>query len=272
MVALMAYKKMNKKNKLKCVEILKQHPDIIKWNDEFSKLKNVPYEDFLMMQASTYPDDIRNSKNPNDHPTWHYVDYKIDANNLSDKTIMNPDANILTALKINLELLNNHTTSIPDKAIALCWVVHLVGDIHQPLHCSEFYNDEFKKGDKGGNSIWVKVDSTGAAVKLHSYWDGLLGKSEKYKSIYQQSLILLKQIKFKKTVADTSYMAWSNESFEIAKLNVYLSGKLPALLGVLKKETAPIIPNCNAYNKNSVAIAEKQIVKAGYRLSKIISH
>jgi hypothetical protein len=67
-------------------------------------------------------------------------------------------------------------------------------------------------------------------------------------------------------------VSWSDESFEIAKLNVYLSGKLPALIGVLKKETAPIIPNCHAYNKSSVAIAEKQIVKAGYRLSKIIRH
>jgi hypothetical protein len=159
---------------------------------------------------------------------------------------------------------------MPDKAIAICWLVHLVGDIHQPLHCSEFYSPEFKKGDKGGNSIWVKVDSTGAAVKLHSYWDGLLGKSEKYKSIYQQSLVLLKQIKVKKMEADSSYISWSDESFELAKTAVYLNGKLPALTGVSKKETAPIVPDCNAYNKASATIAEKQIVKAGYRLSKIM--
>ena len=45
------------------------------------------------------------------------------------------------------------TAAPADRADALCWVCHLVGDIHQPLHCVSLFNATFTSGDRGGNSI-----------------------------------------------------------------------------------------------------------------------
>jgi S1/P1 Nuclease len=51
---------------------------------------------------------------------------------------------------------------------------HLVGDIHQPLHCVALKSTEYPEGDRGGNSIRIRIASS--PTNLHSFWDGLLGR------------------------------------------------------------------------------------------------
>jgi hypothetical protein len=60
-----------------------------------------------------------------------------------------------------------------EKAIYLTWLLHLVGDIHQPLHCTAVFSEQFPNGDKGGNDAFIRIRSS--PVKLHAFWDGLLG-------------------------------------------------------------------------------------------------
>src|SRR5262245_32651813 len=60
----------------------------------------------------------------------------------------------------------------PQRALALSWLLHLVGDVHQPLHgVALFTAQRFELGDRGGNEI-----STGSGSSLHRVWDGLLGE------------------------------------------------------------------------------------------------
>jgi hypothetical protein len=64
--------------------------------------------------------------------------------------------NILTALADNGEI----AASDPDpqkKAIALSWLFHLVGDVHQPLHTSQLFSVDYPKGDQGGNQICIRT-------------------------------------------------------------------------------------------------------------------
>ena len=44
-----------------------------------------------------------------------------------------------------------------EKAIYLTWLMHLVGDIHQPLHCTAVFREQFPNGDKGGNDAFVRI-------------------------------------------------------------------------------------------------------------------
>ena len=51
--------------------------------------------------------------------------------------------------------------------------MHLVGDIHQPLLCTAVFSEQFPNGDKGGNDAFVRIRTS--PVKLHAFWDGMLG-------------------------------------------------------------------------------------------------
>jgi hypothetical protein len=50
------------------------------------------------------------------------------------------------------------------------YILHVVGDMHQPLHNSAFFNETFPKGDLGGNLMKVVLQN-GTTVNLHAYWD-----------------------------------------------------------------------------------------------------
>ena len=67
-------------------------------------------------------------------------------------------------------------TSGQEKAIYLCWVMHLIGDIHQPLHSVSLFCEAFPKGDHGGNDSLYRLGGR-RIIKLHQFWDDLLGKS-----------------------------------------------------------------------------------------------
>ena len=61
------------------------------------------------------------------------------------------------------------------KPIALCWLLHLIGDIHQPNHAITLYSEAFPQGDRGGNLSLIRIEN-GESVKMHLYWDGLMGQ------------------------------------------------------------------------------------------------
>src|ERR1700733_8864378 len=69
-------------------------------------------------------------------------------------------------------------TDAGERAIALCWVEHLVGDIHQPLHAGEAFTEKHPTGDLGGNALAVNTPS--GVYNLHSVWDELLGTNNDF--------------------------------------------------------------------------------------------
>jgi hypothetical protein len=68
--------------------------------------------------------------------------------------------NILTALAENVGVVKNQNDPEP-KAIALAWLFHLVGDIHQPLHTAQLFTVDYPQGDRGGNEICIRVTQAG---------------------------------------------------------------------------------------------------------------
>src|SRR5437899_1460249 len=61
-----------------------------------------------------------------------------------------------------------------EKAVYMTWLFHVATDIAQPLHCCALYSSTYPNGDQGGNRIRIKIRTIPA--KLHSFWDGLLGR------------------------------------------------------------------------------------------------
>jgi len=118
------------------VALLTTHPQFeTKWKPQLNQSFVPPDERdvFLFMLAARWPDDIRT--NPAfHHGTWHFINlpYKPEGQPASVQTVEPPPENVLSAYQANLDIVRGTATG--DRAVALCWVFHLVGDVHQPLH------------------------------------------------------------------------------------------------------------------------------------------
>lgn len=71
------------------------------------------------------------------------------------------------------QLQSNFSDVNDQLSFALRLVIHYVGDIHQPLHTVSAVDDEYPKGDRGGNSEWISPSVSGVG-NLHSLWDSVI--------------------------------------------------------------------------------------------------
>jgi len=118
-------------------------------------------------EAATWPDDMRSDPSPFWQKTatpWHFVTLNGTVYDHAP-----PEGDALTALDHFRFVLRDPKASLADKQLALRFIVHLVGDLHQPLHVG-------KCCDKGGND--VKVTWFGKPTNLHAIWDSQLVDEE----------------------------------------------------------------------------------------------
>lgn len=118
-------------------------------------------------EAATWPDEMRSAPDPFWQKTatpWHYVTLN---GVIYDRAP--PEGDALEALNRFRATLRDPNASLADKQLALRFVVHIVGDLHQPLHVG-------KCCDRGGNE--VKVKWFGRDLNLHSVWDSALVDDE----------------------------------------------------------------------------------------------
>jgi len=116
-----------------------------------------------LAQAATWPDDMRSD--PAEFwqkiaSPWHYV--TIPAGRTHAEAGAPPEGDAVTALARYRQVLRDPDASLDDKRLALRFTIHIIGDLHQPLHAG-------RPGDRGGND--VKVTWFGDQTNLHSVWD-----------------------------------------------------------------------------------------------------
>ena len=110
--------------------------------------------------ASTWADEMRSNPNFRKYSTWHYANMPFDISYSKSKKSAKGD--VVQAIKICKNKLSNSDLSLEEQAFYLRFLVHLVGDIHQPLHVG-------RAEDRGGNDI--KVQWFGNDTNLHRVWD-----------------------------------------------------------------------------------------------------
>jgi hypothetical protein len=129
-------------------------------------------------EAATWPDDMRSDPSPFWQKTatpWHYVTVAG-----SQYDMAPPEGDAVTALRKFRATLLDPQASLADKQLALRFIVHIVGDLHQPLHVGQ-------PGDHGGND--VKLNFAGRPSNLHSVWDaGLVDDQQLSFSEYAERL------------------------------------------------------------------------------------
>jgi hypothetical protein len=287
-VAAMAYRQLPAETQRHLAAILMRHPKFATWKKEFNAKKStfpakLDLGTFLFVRASTWPDEIRRSGNPFDHPDWHFVDYPVQQSDFSTgptPASPAPENDILFGIEESLRTIRDPHASPEARAAHLSWVIHLVGDLHQPLHCASLVNSTTypaPEGDRGGNKFFVSVPGKKLAEKLHSFWDGQLGTSTppNPRTAFNAAVQLesekprgeLPQLG---TAADVK--AWSLESLDVAVNHAYryekkVSGttKITPLPGSADDRRAPPIPA--GYSQQVEQIARERVALAGYRLA-----
>ena len=295
-VALITYRQLDDAHRRQVDALLKQHPHYdlcLSQNRE----EGVNAEEWAFMRAATWPDWVRPARGGTPEPErfkgpeitkyhqglWHFVTIPwvpttqrsaMDPSTLPSR----PEPNILTALAENEKILAKKDGSPHDRAVALAWLEHLVGDLHQPLHAGGMFSIDFPKGDKGGNDILVR--SNGAVMKLHSVWDGALGNSDSYLAIaFVADQIMrdpiLSEANLPELKKNTTFDSWAMESWHYAGAMAYLNGRLRYAsayayeMREVNDENVPPLPETYMINAND--LAKRRAAQAGARLAHLLT-
>ena len=187
-IAVLAFEKLSPEDQAELIRILKQHP---RFEQDFKIPESIrgnqrAIDRWWIGVAGEWPDLIRGNETY-DRPTWHYqlgatlvigdVDYPEDPGPLPEgATLATQELYIVQAIELCHKVFHDKTQSDADRAIALCWLTHLVADAHQPCHAGSLYSEKaFPQGDRGANAIPVKVEGQPNIKNLHAFWDSLLG-------------------------------------------------------------------------------------------------
>lgn len=260
------------------VRILRTHPDHAgMWRRAMDSIGVKPSarDLFLFTYAARWPDDIRNNPRRH-HRDWHFINHPYKPANQPGSVQARPPLaeNIVRAFEENRKILLDPAAADSTKAVALCWIFHLTGDVHQPLHAAALfttaYNDD--DGDQGGNQVFVRAPSSGQAVNLHGFWDGLVVSSDRFQTAVDRGRALrarkdLERGDFPELAAERDFEDWAQrESFDAAVRFAYLEG---ALRTSKTESGAKVLPQ--GYTSDSRTIAEKRAVLAGYRLADLLA-
>jgi hypothetical protein len=271
--ARLAWRQLTDPQRAQVVAILKKHPHFEEYLAT-RRPEGFSEDEWVFMRASTWADWVR-GRAPYDHPTWHYINHPIvPLGSAVDAAQHEPPAqqeNIVNQLGVCLEKVRGGSEE--EKAVYLTWLFHLVGDIHQPLHCTAVFSERFPEGDRGGNLALIRVQSS--PVNLHSFWDGLLGREVSAAAIGKdvqeiEQVMRDKAAEVKKEIdAHTTFESWGKEGLELSKKVVYLGGELKVAVNQGgrsgPREDVPQAPA--EYAPSCGRVARVQIGKAGMRLA-----
>ncbi|MBN9121356.1 MAG: hypothetical protein J0I06_19760, partial [Planctomycetes bacterium] len=168
------------------------------------------------------------------------------------------------------------------RAIALCWVLHLVGDIHQPLHAATLFSKDSPDGDQGGNNFIVRLENH--ATNLHAIWDGEFGW-DKLKGPNDSQFAVVDGLahdlvaRIRPTTVQREEMRlekWADESFRLAESKAYFSSTQQLLPGEIlrpqehRPHASELDPLPAGYAGLVKKTAEQRVTLAGYRMGTLL--
>jgi hypothetical protein len=289
-VAAVAYQKLTPATKVRVRDLLKLNPDYATWDKQIPA--GTPAEEhdrMIFIMAAVWADDIKGESRYSDdgtdggntpggatssqnigysdllrHKYWHFVDTPFSPDQTPLPAIPTPNAQTqIVAFRAVL------ASAQPDelKSYDVVWLLHLVGDIHQPLHSVNRITKFAAKGDAGGNRVKLFGD---AASNLHSYWDDLPGFECKFCNdkvqCVNRATVLATVLRpaTTKSSHNTDAAAWTAESVEYARTKVYRSP-----IGA-EDQPYTIVPG-SEYERQAYELALKRISVAGERLAVVLN-
>ena len=175
---------------------------------------------------------------------------------------------------MTLDRINRSWSSVSDaqRAVALCWLLHLMGDLHQPLHTVMLIAPgTLERGDRGGNEVRVRAGRR-APRNLHALWDGALGKSTRWRELSDQAwhLEAVQRLPSAVEVKGIDFAAWAEQSGALAREVVYVPGLRRRVAGQSSRRESPDFRPDDAYLERMKEQARSQIVLAARRTARVL--
>ena len=248
------------------IRLMASHPDRARFDRALGDLAGPARDRRTFELMARWADDVR--RTPYDHDDWHYSQKVV-----SPMRWVLPPAfgGAERAFRRELAVARDVRAKPGDRAVALCWVFHIVGDMHQPLHAALWMDRRFPITDRGGNAAWVRTAPEARPQKLHWYWDsaaGAAGLGRGSPAALEAELALAHPDDGAGTPPADPWRAfegWVAESRELAATTVYRRGTVP--LGTTP-ETAPVLPS--GYAEAARPAAEARLALAGRRIGLLL--
>lgn len=222
-----------------------------KYNRMFNKAS--PIGNFVI--AATWLDSLR-QKDVHWFDSLHYIDIPFTKEDTPLPAIA--EVNALVGIKQALAVLKSKKSSLSDKGMSLRILVHVVGDVHQPLHTVAKVSNQHPRGDLGGNLFPLSKNPIGS--NLHTYWDNgggvLIGQSKKFQ-VKNKARQLEQKWSCSAANQEKNPEQWIKSSHNIALTQVY----------TISPDTMP----GKRYQLNAQNISQKQILLAGCRLAAMLN-
>jgi hypothetical protein len=296
LIASIAFRRMSADQRQKIIAIIEHHP---RYDQDFTSkmpdsIKQGAIEaqhEWLFQQAAIWPDLARNfgaaDRSRFHRGNWHFINKpiflrqqdEIDLNDSIDVNLnLEPPSNNIDAERMNvIQSIVNSTRILSasdqlksTKAIHICWLLHSIGDVHQPLHSSALFSKRlFPQGDRGGNSIKTTVNGN-----LHSVWDRTFGTNIRSEDARNLAIQLLDRSDLRSEIQEAASRLgpptmW-DESYALAISYAY-SREVLASLRAIEESTESMDSNplvlSNDYLKIRRQVCEVAALRAGVRIA-----
>lgn len=239
------------------------------WADFIKGTKPSVYENLITSYNRKFEPDIEST--PGNEgvkcKTWHYYDVPIRYKGEEPKVRPSNALNALNLAIAELGKLNKDGGDDRLKAWWVYWINHIVGDLHQPLHCTSNHEHD-EAGDDGGNKFMITAPDNDRQIRLHGFWDAAIGKAiaadkaagldpnvEAVSARWTADASLQPSAT---AVKDLDIVSWLKAGAKLADKFSYDG---------LKPNDKPN----EAYQKDMILLAKKQAVLGGYRMAEILN-
>jgi len=272
-VAAVAWQHLTPAARAEASALLRLNPDYPHW---VSAVAPEQRDVVAFLKASTWADAIRHEsgyvndgerpdgpdanlnsgyEDPREHRYWHFVDVPFSPDGTPLPAVPTPNA--VTRIADFRQVLADRSAPAALKSYDLAWVLHLVGDLHQPLHAVSRFTHALPEGDRGGNR--VRLCAPPCRRELHDFWDQALGRGTP-----AQALALASRLPAptRRQITDTHIADWLQESRRIARGVVY---------GPPIGQDAGPYTLTEAYREQARSVARQRAVIAGRRLAVLLN-
>lgn len=213
----------------------------------------------LLAEVGTWADEMRSDPAPfwqKESSRWHYINVAVpkdfDAAHYHTPQTKEEVKDIYGGILRCIAALKDKNTPLAERQFYLRFLVHLVGDIHQPMHTGH-------AEDRGGNSIDVKFFSE--LTNLHSLWDTELLESQNLSFSEFAAFINTQDEQLIKTYLTSSPADWLKESMALSE-TIYQSA---APVNNARPELS------YSYIYEQLPVAEQRLLQAGIRLAGLLN-
>ncbi len=306
-VARIAWLRLTESQREAVFARMKAHPHF-----ETSLISNRPDHateaEWAFLRASTWSDYIRPPKSMSKEKVaehakykfhrgvWHYVNFPYHSGQKESalpREALPNETNIIPQIEQSLDVLRGKTKHDPgavpglsaeaNAAVRFCWLFHLVGDLHQPMHSVALVDPklfpEGDHGDQGGNLLAIRRSESDKPMRLHACWDGMLSSDSRFDSVCKLADELthdpsLAPEKFPELKEHLQVRDWAAESYLLAKTHIYRDGQFPHVRYAdveSRKVSAADVPALSEdQSVQSQIIARRRVTLAGYRLAEAL--